>query len=244
MNVLFTHDDAGRALSVGGLKIGRNVQLGNRVTLFPGVEIADGAIIWDGAVLGRLPISNRTSTLRVASEFSRLSIGAGTVIGANAVLYTGSTLGAGVLIGDLSSLREGCTVGDDTIIGRGVMALANCTIGSACRIQDQVHLAGEIIIEDHVFIGMSTTTTNDNAIYLTRFGLRPLKLTAPVIRTGAVIGAGVTLLPGVEIGMGAMVAAGAVVTRDVAPWTVVAGVPAVYTKDIPTDWREQIEAKL
>lgn len=35
-----------------------------------------------------------------------------------------------------------------------------------------------------------------------------------------------TLLPGVTIGEGAVVAAGAVVTKDVAPYTVVAGVPA------------------
>ena len=35
-----------------------------------------------------------------------------------------------------------------------------------------------------------------------------------------------TILPGVEIGEGAVVAAGAVVTKDVAPYTVVGGVPA------------------
>ena len=34
------------------------------------------------------------------------------------------------------------------------------------------------------------------------------------------------ILPGVRIGTGALVAAGAVVTRDVADYTMVAGVPA------------------
>lgn len=40
------------------------------------------------------------------------------------------------------------------------------------------------------------------------------------------IGAGATVLQGVTIGRGAVVCAGAVVTRDVAPYTIVAGVPA------------------
>ncbi|CAM5298095.1 phosphonate metabolism protein (transferase hexapeptide repeat family) [Aquamicrobium terrae] len=40
------------------------------------------------------------------------------------------------------------------------------------------------------------------------------------------IGHGATILPGVTIGDGAVVGSGAVVTRDVAPYTIVAGVPA------------------
>lgn len=42
----------------------------------------------------------------------------------------------------------------------------------------------------------------------------------------AFIGARAIILPGVTIGEGAVVGAGAVVTRDVAPWTMVAGNPA------------------
>lgn len=40
------------------------------------------------------------------------------------------------------------------------------------------------------------------------------------------IGHGVTILPGVHVGTGAVVGAGAVVSRDVEPYTIVAGVPA------------------
>jgi len=45
------------------------------------------------------------------------------------------------------------------------------------------------------------------------------------------IGAGATLLPGISIGDGAVVAAGSVVTRDVAPFTIVAGNPARFIKN-------------
>jgi len=63
---------------------------------------------------------------------------------------------------------------------------------------------------------------------------------APTVRRWAVIGAGATVLPDVEIGEGAMVAAGAVVTKDVPPWTIVAGVPARHVREIPAGWRERI----
>lgn len=46
------------------------------------------------------------------------------------------------------------------------------------------------------------------------------------------IGANVTILPGVTIGKGAIVAAGAVVNKDVAPYTIAGGVPAVTIKTI------------
>jgi acetyltransferase-like isoleucine patch superfamily enzyme len=47
-----------------------------------------------------------------------------------------------------------------------------------------------------------------------------------LVRRRASIGSGAVILCGVEIGAGALVGAGAVVTRDVAPGTTVAGVPA------------------
>jgi acetyltransferase-like isoleucine patch superfamily enzyme len=47
------------------------------------------------------------------------------------------------------------------------------------------------------------------------------------------IGTGAILLPGVTVGKGSIVGAGAVVTRDVAPFAVVAGVPARFIR-----WRD------
>jgi UDP-2-acetamido-3-amino-2,3-dideoxy-glucuronate N-acetyltransferase len=47
-----------------------------------------------------------------------------------------------------------------------------------------------------------------------------------VVERGASLGSGVIVLGGVRIGARALVGAGAVVTRDVAPDSIVAGVPA------------------
>ncbi len=47
------------------------------------------------------------------------------------------------------------------------------------------------------------------------------------------IAAGAIILPGVTIGDGAVVAAGSIITRDVPPYTVVAGLPARVIKERP-----------
>ena len=40
-----------------------------------------------------------------------------------------------------------------------------------------------------------------------------------------------TVLPGVHIGEGAVIAAGSVVNKDVAPYSLVAGIPATVKKE-------------
>jgi galactoside O-acetyltransferase len=63
----------------------------------------------------------------------------------------------------------------------------------------------------------------------------------PIVRTDLVIkrvrieaeadiGTNATILPGVTVGRGAIVGAGAVVTTDVAPYSIVAGVPAKFVR--------------
>ncbi|HID52295.1 MAG TPA: acyltransferase, partial [Anaerolineae bacterium] len=53
-----------------------------------------------------------------------------------------------------------------------------------------------------------------------------------VIEDDVWLGAGAIITDGVRVGQGAVVAAGAVVTKDVAPYTVVGGVPARVIKEI------------
>lgn len=55
------------------------------------------------------------------------------------------------------------------------------------------------------------------------------------------IGHGATVLPGVKVGTGAVVGAGAVVTKEVQPYTIVAGVPA---RMIRRRVSEEVEAAL
>jgi acetyltransferase-like isoleucine patch superfamily enzyme len=105
--------------------------------------------------------------------------------------------------------------GLNTHLGEGVF------INAGCRFQDQ----GGITIGDRSLIGHNAViaTLNHNMDPELRGNLIP----APVrIGSDVWLGSNVTVLPGVTIGDGAVVAAGAVVTKDVAPRTVVGGVPA------------------
>ena len=57
------------------------------------------------------------------------------------------------------------------------------------------------------------------------------------------IGHGATLLPGVAVGDGAVIGAGAVVSRDVAPYTIVGGVPAKLIRErFPRPVAERMQA--
>lgn len=89
--------------------------------------------------------------------------------------------------------------------------------------------AGGITIDDNVMIGPNVTVATDNHDFEDIFILRCKSVH---IERNAWIGTGATILPGVTVGEHAVVAAGAVVTKDVEPWTIVAGCPAKPIKKL------------
>lgn len=116
----------------------------------------------------------------------------------------------------------------------------------------------EITIEDNVIIGWGSTLYDHNSHSIDfhyrkndvkkeyenhRKGRPPLEekdwryvSSKPiVIKRNAWIGFGATILKGVTIGEGAVVAARSVVVKDVAPYTIVGGNPAVYIKDVENE---------
>lgn len=90
---------------------------------------------------------------------------------------------------------------------------------------------GGITIEDDVFIAPKVSILSEGhpTSLVDRHSLVPKAIH---IKKNAWIGAGATILPGVTIGENAVVAAGAVVSSDVAPNTIVGGVPAKFIKNI------------
>ncbi|MGT2715838.1 DapH/DapD/GlmU-related protein [Streptococcus respiraculi] len=114
-----------------------------------------------------------------------------------------------------------------TDCGRNIVIGNNVFINAGCKFQDQ----GGITIGDRTLVGHNVViaTLNHSFEVAKRGNLVPAAVS---IGQDVWIGANATICPGVKIGDGAVIAAGAVVTKDVAPGTVVGGVPAKVLKEI------------
>ena len=146
------------------------------------------------------------------------------VLGDHVSCYAGCSFAIGV---------DGtCTVGNFTLLnGALVMAEERIEIGSHCLISWNVGIA------DSDFHPLAPAQRIIDAHALAPFFKdrppRPKLRTAPVIISDNVwIGMNAIILKGVTIGENSVVAAGAVVTKSVPPNVVVAGNPAVVTKQL------------
>jgi UDP-2-acetamido-3-amino-2,3-dideoxy-glucuronate N-acetyltransferase len=125
----------------------------------------------------------------------------------------------------------GCTIGDESKIGAFVEIQKGVTIGKRVKVSSHSFLCEGVTLEDNVFIGHGVMFTNDLfPRATTEEGELQTEadwaVVPTVIKRGASIGSNATILCGVTVGEGAIVGAGAVVTKDVPPYTIVAGNPA------------------
>jgi UDP-2-acetamido-3-amino-2,3-dideoxy-glucuronate N-acetyltransferase len=131
----------------------------------------------------------------------------------------------------------GCTIGDGTKVGTFVEIQKNAFIGKNCKISSHTFICEGVTVEDDVFIGHNVTFINDMYPRSTieAGGLQTeadWKVVPTFIKKRASVGSSATILAGVTVGEGAIVGAGSVVTKDVPPWTIVAGNPAKVLRKI------------
>lgn len=140
-------------------------------------------------------------------------------------------IGEGTVIWHLAQVREEARIGEQCIIGRGAYLGPGVVLGDRCKIQNHALVYEPAVVADGVFIGPAAVLTND---------VFPRAVTPSgelkdaddwdsvgvVVNEGASIGARAVCIAPVTIGRWAMVAAGSVVTKDVADFALVVGVPA------------------
>ncbi len=116
----------------------------------------------------------------------------------------GSTLHTGAVFYNIKNI----SIGSDTIIGENVILDG----------REKIVIGNHVDFASEVMIYNSQHDINSDDFHA---------VSAPVIVKDYVfIGPRAIILPGVTVGKGSVVAAGAVVTKDVADFTIVAGVPA------------------
>jgi UDP-2-acetamido-3-amino-2,3-dideoxy-glucuronate N-acetyltransferase len=210
-----------------GVVVGEEVSFGAYVVVHAGTVIGDGCAIEDHAVLGKRPRLARHSGAR--GEVRALELGARASVGAGAVVFAGASVGPDVILGDQTFVRERACIGEGSVIGRGSVVDNDVMLGARVRVQTNVYLTAFTLIEDDVFVGPGTITTNDDT--MARHG-EETPVRGATLRRACRVGGGAVLTPGVEIGEEAFVAAGAVVTRDVPARAVVMGVPARVVREV------------
>lgn len=135
-------------------------------------------------------------------------------------------IGEGTKIWHFAHVLKNAQIGKNCVLGQNVVVANNVKIGNGVKIQNNVSIYEGVELEDYAFCGPSMVFTN---VRTPRCEF-PRNTSSDYVRTlvkrGASIGANATIVCGVTLHEGAFVAAGAVVTKDVPPYTMVAGVPA------------------
>lgn len=143
-----------------------------------------------------------------------------------AVVDQGAILGRGCKVWHFSHIMKGAELGENCNIGQNVVVSPGVKLGKNVKVQNNVSIYSGVLCEDHVFIGPSAVFTN--IINPRSEVVRRGQYSKTLVKTGASIGANSTILCGNELGEYCFVAAGSVVTKDVQPYSLVMGNPAVH----------------
>ena len=112
-------------------------------------------------------------------------------------IHPGTIISPSAKLGEGVTVMAGALIGPDVVIGDNVIVNTGSVIEHDCEIGDHAHVATGARLAGGVVVGRA-----------------------------AHVGAGATILQRLKIAEGAILGAGAVIIRDVAPNSVVAGVPA------------------
>ena len=192
------------------------------------IRVHPDATIGRGSSIGQ-------DTLILNAVLGTVNIGSNCIIGNYSMLEDNVTVGDGSKIWHFCHIRKDSEIGKNCILGDYVYIDSGVVIGNETKIQNYVPVYHGVEMEEGVFLGPNSLTTND-MLPRARTGQGNIqeqsdwKVSPTHISKDASIGAGAVLRPGITIGEKALIGAGAVVTKDVPAGAVVVGNPAKILK--------------
>ena len=144
----------------------------------------------------------------------------------SSIIDPGAIVGDGTYIWHFCHVMPTAIIGENCILGQNCFIDNNVVIGNGVKIQNNVSVYDGVVLEDNVFVGPSVVFTN--VINPRSFIERKSEFKKTLIKKGSSLGANATVICGISIGEFALIGAGAVVTKDVLPYSIVKGNPAVH----------------
>jgi UDP-3-O-[3-hydroxymyristoyl] glucosamine N-acyltransferase len=197
------------SVSIGaGVTVGRDVVLGERVTLYPGCVIGDGVTIGADTVL-----------------YPQVTVYAGCTLGQRVIIHSGTVIGADGFgfAPDAGRWRKipqigAVVIGDDVEIGANTTvdrgALDDTVIGEGCKLDNQIQIGHNCVIGAHSVIagcvGIAGSTT---------------------LGPGCAVGGAAMILGHLEIAGGTVISPGSMVMKSISK-------PGKYTALFPLDEHE------
>jgi acetyltransferase-like isoleucine patch superfamily enzyme len=194
-------------------RLDESVIVGPFSIIHPNVVIEEGVVIGSHCEIGY--------PAHKTGDASPLKVGKNSLIRSHSIFYEGSSFGENLVTGHRVTVREKTIAGRNLQIGTLTDIQGHCEIGDFVRFHSNVHIGQCSKIHDFVWIFPYVVLTNDP------HPPSDIVLGATIERYVAIATMSV-VLPGVKIQEGALVAAHSCVGKDVAPDSVVAGVPAKY----------------
>lgn len=163
------------------------------------------------------------------------------LIHSTAIVDEGAQIGDNTKIWHWVHVSEGAIIGKNCTLGQGVFVGNDVTIGNNVKIQNNVSIYDAVTLEDEVFCGPSVVFTN---VYNPRSTVnRKSEYRKTLIKKGVTLGANCTVVCGITVGEYAFIGAGAVVKKDVKPFALMVGVPAIQIAWM-SQYGERLELQL